>query len=120
MESNVERFDRKTILARTLVADGERSIHSVTRDISRTGVFVETSAPVEVGDRIRLFIEDKRGAQVLWVVSRIVRVSHGVGFAAEFMIDDPDARRDFGLQVDGLPSAEGTRTALLVQRRRPS
>ena len=101
----VERVERKTLKAETLVGIGNQSVISIARNISRSGVFVESEASVKVGDRIKLFIEDKASSTILWVIGEIVRVQAGIGFGARFAIDDPAVREDFARSVRAQRSA---------------
>jgi hypothetical protein len=102
MSIMVERSDRKRLGAQTLVGIGDRSVMSVARDISRTGVFIETPQWVQVGQSVKLFIEDHVRRTVIWVTGEVVRVQAGIGFGARFSISEPALQDDFCRMVDAL------------------
>jgi hypothetical protein len=66
----------------------------MTRNISTSGVFVESDLPVSVGEQIRLLISDDKVAKILRVSAVVVHVLAGVGFGAKFVIHGGDRARD--------------------------
>lgn len=76
-----------------------RFITDYTKNLSRRGVFVATSMPLPVGERvrIRLTVPDSDAPFALdgvvkWVASRQERDAHEPGMGIEFLDEEPEVR----------------------------
>ncbi|HJL40475.1 MAG TPA: TIGR02266 family protein [Myxococcales bacterium LLY-WYZ-16_1] len=76
-----------------------RFITDYTTNISRLGVFVRTSMPLPVGERVRIRLSLPDGevpfaldGEVKWVASRQDREKHDPGMGIEFVDDDPEVQ----------------------------
>jgi hypothetical protein len=81
--------DRWPVRAETLVLEARSPAEQrpqKTRDISLSGIFVETAQPYTVGQMVKLLISDPTRSKVLRVSAAVVHVRDGVGFGARFVI----------------------------------
>ncbi len=89
-------FEREMVRTETLIVEshpeGVRTVLGTSRNLSRSGIFVESSATVKVGDEVQLFVGSMRSAAALRVVARVVHVDAGVGFGAHFVDEDDESR----------------------------
>jgi hypothetical protein len=89
-------FDRHLVRTETMVVEihpeGSRTVVGTTRDLSRSGVFVESQIEVAIGTEVQLFIGSMRTAAALRVVACVVHVEPGVGFGARFVDEDDESR----------------------------
>ena len=82
----MSRAPRYPVHAETLVLGGAQHNVSFTRDISTTGVFIETRGEFAPGAELNLLIGDARRSKVLRVSAEVVRAQPGVGFGARFVL----------------------------------
>jgi hypothetical protein len=89
-------FERELVRTETLIVeshpDGVRTVLGTSRNLSRSGIFVESSAKVAVGDEVQLFVGSMRSAAALRAVARVMHVDPGVGFGARFVDEDDESR----------------------------
>lgn len=89
-------FERELVRTETLIVEshpqGMRTVLGTSRNLSRSGIFVESSAEVKIGDEVQLFVGSMRSAAALRTVARVVHVEPGVGFGAHFVDEDEDSR----------------------------
>lgn len=90
-------FTRELVRTETLIVEshpeGVRTVLGTSRNLSKSGIYVESTAPVKIGDEVQLFVGSMRSAAALRAVAKIVHVEEGVGFGAHF-IDEDDESRD--------------------------
>ncbi len=88
-------FERELIATETLVVetrDGAgRAVSGQSRNMSLSGIFVETREPPEVGAEVQLFIGAVSSAAALRVMARVVHAGTD-GFGARFLDDTAEAR----------------------------
>jgi hypothetical protein len=93
-------FEREMVKTETLVVEarptGGRAISAVSRNLSLSGIFVESTEKFSLGDEVQLFIGNVSSASALRVVARVVHVVDGVGFGAHFTDDTPEGRETVG------------------------
>lgn len=89
-------FEREFIQTEALVVElrssGGRAVAGRSRNLSLTGIFVETEDQVEAGAEVQLFIGSPADAAALRVQARVVHIHPGVGFGAQFLDDNDEAR----------------------------
>ena len=89
-------FERELIQTEALVvelrSEGGRAVSGRSRNLSLTGIFVETSEPIEAGAEVQLFVGSPTGAAALRVLARVVHIHPGIGFGAQFLDEDDEAR----------------------------
>ncbi len=89
-------FEREMVRTETLIVEshpeGVRTVLGTSRNLSRSGIFVESTATVKVGDEVQLFVGSMRSAAALRAVARVMHVEPGVGFGARFTDEDDESR----------------------------
>lgn len=89
-------FVREMVRTETLIVEshpeGARTVLGTSRNLSKSGIFVESTAQVKIGDEVQLFVGSMRSAAALRVVARVVHVEPGVGFGAHFVDEDEESR----------------------------
>lgn len=90
-------FEREMVRTETLIVEshpeGARTVLGTCRNLSRSGIFVESSAELKIGDEVQLFVGSMRSAAALRAVARIVHLEPGVGFGARFIDEDEESRQ---------------------------
>src|SRR5579859_272436 len=91
-------FERELVQTETLVVEmresGGRAVSGQSRNLSLNGIFVETRETVDVGSEVQLFIGSMSSSSALRVVAKVVHVTPGEGFGAQFL-DDTDEAREY-------------------------
>ena len=72
--------------------EGVRTVLGTSRNLSKSGIFVESTAVVKIGDEVQLFVGSMRSSAALRAVAKVVHVEPGVGFGAHFTDDDDESR----------------------------
>jgi hypothetical protein len=89
-------FERELVRTETLIVEshpaGMRTVLGTSRNVSRSGIFVESTAELKIGDEVQLFVGSMRSAAALRAVARVVHVEPGVGFGAHFIDEDAESR----------------------------
>ncbi len=89
-------FERELVRTETLIVEshpaGVRTVLGTSRNLSRSGIFVESLAEVKIGDEVQLFVGSMRSAAALRTVAIVMHVEPGVGFGARFLDEDDDSR----------------------------
>lgn len=89
-------FERELVRTETLIVEshpeGMRTVLGTSRNLSKSGIFVESKADVKIGDEVQLFVGSMRSAAALRVVARVMHVDPGVGFGARFVDEDDESR----------------------------
>jgi hypothetical protein len=89
-------FERELVRTETLIVEshpeGMRTVLGTSRNLSKSGIFVESTAEVKVGDEVQLFVGSMRSAAALRAVARVMHVDPGVGFGARFVDEDDESR----------------------------
>lgn len=90
--------ERELIQTETLVVemrDGAgRALSGQSRNMSLSGIFVDTGDVPAIGTEVQLFIGAMSSSAALRVTAQVVHATPGVGFGAKFL-DDTDEARDF-------------------------
>src|SRR5690349_4052768 len=91
-------FERELIQTETLVVEvregGGRAVSGQSRNMSLTGIFVDTKDVPAVGAEVQLFIGSVSSSSALRVMAKVVHTTPGSGFGARFL-DDTDEARDY-------------------------
>jgi hypothetical protein len=89
-------FERTLVVTETLIVEshpeGMRTVLGTSRNMSRSGIYVESATPLKIGDEVQLFVGSMRTAAALRAVARVVHVDPGVGFGAHFVDEDEESR----------------------------
>jgi hypothetical protein len=89
-------FERELVRTETLIVEshpeGVRTVLGTSRNLSKSGIFVESSAELKIGDEVQLFVGSMRSAAALRAVAKVVHVEPGVGFGARFTDEDEESR----------------------------
>ncbi len=89
-------FERELVRTETLIVEshpeGVRTVIGTSRNLSKSGIFVESNATLKIGDEVQLFIGSMRSSAALRAVATVVHVVPGVGFGAHFVDDDDESR----------------------------
>jgi hypothetical protein len=89
-------FERELVRTETLIVEshpeGMRTVLGTSRNLSKSGIFVESSADVKIGDEVQLFIGSMRSAAALRAVAKVMHIEPGVGFGARFIDEDDESR----------------------------
>lgn len=89
-------FERELVRTETLIVeshpDGARTVLGTSRNLSKSGIFVESTATLQVGDEVQLFVGSMRSSAALRALARVVHVEPGVGFGARFVDEDDESR----------------------------
>ncbi len=89
-------FEREMVRTETLIVEshpeGVRTVLGTSRNLSKSGIFVESSANVKLGDEVQLFVGSMRSAAALRAVARVMHIEPGVGFGAHFIDEDDESR----------------------------
>lgn len=90
-------FERELVRTETLIVEshpeGMRTVLGTSRNLSKSGIFVESDAAVKLGDEVQLFVGSMRSAAALRAVARVMHVEPGVGFGARFIDEDDESRQ---------------------------
>ena len=90
-------FEREMVRTESLIVEshpeGALTVLGTSRNLSRSGIFVESSAELKIGDEVQLFVGSMRSAAALRAVARVVHVEPGVGFGARFIDEDDESRQ---------------------------
>jgi hypothetical protein len=81
----------ETLEVEVLLADGKK-ILGQSRDVSLSGIFVQTTEPPPPGTELHLLVSSLSGTAALRILSRIVHSEPGVGFGARFVAPAEEAR----------------------------
>jgi hypothetical protein len=88
-------FERELVVTETLIVEshpeGVRTVLGTSRNLSKSGIFVESNANLKIGDEVQLFVGSMRSAAALRAVARIVHIDKG-GFGARFVDEDEESR----------------------------
>jgi hypothetical protein len=94
-DSRDRDFERELVRTETLIVEshpeGMRTILGTSRNLSKSGIFVESTATIAVGEEVQLFVGSMRSAAALRVLARVVHVEPGVGFGARFVDEDDES-----------------------------
>jgi len=97
-------FEREMVRTETLIVEshpeGMRTVLGTSRNLSKSGIFVESNATVKIGDEVQLFVGSMRSAAALRAVARVVHVEPGVGFGARFIDEDDESRQCVSTFID--------------------
>jgi hypothetical protein len=89
-------FERELVCTETLIIEshpeGVRTVLGTSRNLSKSGIFVQSKAPLKIGDEVQLFVGSMRSSAALRVLAKIVHVEPGVGFGAQFVDEDEESR----------------------------
>ena len=89
-------FEREMVRTETLIVEshpeGIRTVIGTSRNLSKSGIFVESNAKLQVGDEEQLFVGSMRSSAALRTVARVMHVEPGVGFGARFIDEDEESR----------------------------
>jgi|SRR5579883_2946515 len=89
-------FERELVQTETLVVElhdgGGRALTAHSRNLSLSGIFVETPEPIDVGVEVQLFVGNSGNSSALRVFARVIHVAPGVGFGARFLDDSEEGR----------------------------
>ena len=89
-------FSRELVRTETLIVEshpaGVRTVLGTSRNLSKSGIFVESEAVMKIGDEVQLFVGSMRSSAALRAVAKVVHVEPGVGFGAHFIDDDDESR----------------------------
>ena len=89
-------FERELVRTETLIVEshpeGVRTVLGTSRNLSKSGIFVESSSNVKIGDEVQLFVGSMRSAAALRAVAKVMHVEPGVGFGARFIDEDDESR----------------------------
>ena len=90
------QFERELVRTETLVVEGRipdgRALTGYSRNLSLSGIFVETETPVTEGTEVQLFIGSYHSPLALRVVAPVVRSNPGIGFGGRFVDATDDGR----------------------------
>jgi hypothetical protein len=103
-------FEREMVRTETLIVEshpeGVRTILGTSRNLSKSGIYVESTATVKIGDEVQLFIGSMRSAAALRAVARVMHVEPGVGFGAHFIDEDDESRTCVAAFIERFKRAE--------------
>ena len=103
-------FEREMVRTETLIVEshpeGVRTVLGTSRNLSKSGIFVESSAEVKIGDEVQLFVGSMRSSAALRTVARVMHVEPGVGFGARFIDDDDESRGCVSSFIDRFKKAD--------------
>ena len=89
-------FERELVRTETLIVEshpeGVRTVLGTSRNLSKSGIFVESTAVLKLGDEVQLFVGSMRSAAALRAVAKVMHVEPGVGFGAHFIDEDDESR----------------------------
>ena len=116
----LRRAERHRIRFKMVFDDGETYSAGYVRDISRTGLFLETASPLPVDSEVRLEPVDQQDA-LFEVSARVVRVVESdepipdaethvddgqIGMGLEFLALDGDAQDSIDMMIQKLEDAQ--------------
>ncbi len=89
-------FTRELVQTETLVVElrdtGGRAIAGISRNLSATGIFVETAEAPPAGTEVQMFIGSASSPSALRVTAQVVHVEETSGFGARFLDASEEAR----------------------------
>jgi hypothetical protein len=88
----VERLPLK--LEAMVCVDDAPAVLSSTRNVSRAGLFIDSRRTLAVGERVQIFLHDRRSAQIFRVNACVTHATPGVGFGVRFLTNTGQSQID--------------------------